>query len=236
MIRALLLDLDGTLLENPMQTFLPAYFRLLGESLAPLIPPDRLTRALVDATNEVMAHPDPVRTNMERFWDAFQRITGYERDAVKPLADRFYVDRFPELAAYVTRKPEAEPLVRLAFERGLEVVIATNPLFPRLAVEHRLAWAGVPVDRFPYTLVTTYENMHACKPHLAYFEEILATVGCAPEEALMVGDELELDMTARQLGIHTFLVNEGEETVSSPLVERQGSLRDLLEWLGDGLS
>ena len=53
-------------------------------------------------------------------------------------------------------------------------------MFPHQAVEARLAWAGVPVTEYPYTLVTSYENMHAAKPHQAYYQEILAKIGCRP--------------------------------------------------------
>ena len=95
--------------------------------------------------------------------------------------------------------------MRAAFARGLAVIIATNPLFPTTAIEQRLAWAGVPVDEYPYALVTTYENMHAAKPQPAYYREILAAIDCPPDRALMVGDDWKNDIApAAAVGLHTF--------------------------------
>ncbi len=108
----------------------------------------------------------------------------------------------------VTEKwPAAVELVRTAFAKRLQVVIATNPMFPRTAVETRLEWAGVPASDFPYTLITTYENMHAVKPHQAYYQEILDKVGCKAENALMVGDDWQRDIEpAAALGLFTYWI------------------------------
>ncbi|MFN2166026.1 MAG: HAD family hydrolase, partial [Anaerolineae bacterium] len=108
----------------------------------------------------------------------------------------------------------------------LDVVIATNPLFPALAVQHRMAWAGV--ADFAYDLVTSYENSRAIKPNLLYFEQILETLGRRPEDCLVVGDE-DMDMVAAHLGCRTFLV-PGSRTNLSPSTPKptyEGSLGDV---------
>ena len=236
MIKAILFDLDGTLLVNPMERFLPPYFQLLAEELAHLIPPQELVVELVRCTNHVIAHPDPERTNAEAFWERFTAATGLARAEVQPIIDRFYEERFPALASYTAPRPEARAVVQRAFERGYQVVIATNPVFPRRAIEHRLAWAGVPAEEFPYALITSYENMHACKPHAAYYREILEVIGRAPGEAIMVGDE-GMDMAARAIGIRTFWVHDPVPKVPPPpLAERHGTLADFARLLEEGLS
>jgi FMN phosphatase YigB (HAD superfamily) len=109
------------------------------------------------------------------------------------------------------------------------VAIATNPMFPRIAVEERLAWAGVPVEQFDYALVTTYENMHATKSHLAYYREILEKLGRRSGECLMVGDNWKMDIVpASAVGLQAYWVTE-ESKLPSPstsLVGR-GTLADL---------
>jgi len=50
-IRAVLFDLDDTLLENSMDRFLKAYFGLLTPNMAHLVPPEKFISALLHATD-----------------------------------------------------------------------------------------------------------------------------------------------------------------------------------------
>ena len=99
-------------------------------------------------------------------------------------------------------------LVQAALASNLRLAVATNPLFPRIAIDHRLAWAGVPSDRFAYDLVTSYETFHSAKPQLAYYAEILGHLGVPPSRAAMVGDSPSDDLSpARALGMAVFHVS-----------------------------
>jgi len=196
MLKAILFDLDDTLLVNSMETFVPAYFQALTRYVAHLIPPERLIVELLRATRAMEANDGTGPTNEEAFAAIFYPAIGYTSDEVKPLFEQFYTEEFPKLRRLTQALPEARPLVAWAFERGLQVAIATNPLFPRLPVEQRLEWAGVPATEFDYALVTTYEDMHATKAHPAYYREILDRLGRQPGECLMVGDDWTRDMDA----------------------------------------
>ena len=57
-------------------------------------------------------------------------------------------------------------------------------------------------------MVTTYENASACKPSLAYYENILRDFDLKPEECVMVGNDVDEDMVARKLGMRTFLLTD----------------------------
>jgi FMN phosphatase YigB (HAD superfamily) len=93
-------------------------------------------------------------------------------------------------------------MVDTAFEQGWQVVIATNPLFPRRAIEQRLSWAGLPLDRYPFQLIASYESFHFTKPHPAYFAEVLANLGWPTHTVAMVGNSLADDLIpAAELGI-----------------------------------
>ncbi|MFC2045990.1 HAD family hydrolase [Chloroflexota bacterium] len=224
-IRAILFDLDGTLLSNNMDVFLPHYFELLGSRVSHLVPPEPFLAHLLRAT-EMMIANDGRSTNEEVFADAFFPVAGHSREEMEPLFHEFYANDFPKLRKYTQRKPEARHLVQLAFDLGLDVVIATNPVFPAVAVYQRLAWAGV--DDLPYDLVTTYENSRATKPNVLYFEQILESLGQPPEAALVVGDE-NMDMVAANLGCHTFLVPgpRSELAPTTPEPTYRGTLADL---------
>jgi FMN phosphatase YigB (HAD superfamily) len=94
-----------------------------------------------------------------------------------------------------------------------------------------MAWAGV--DDVPFALVTTYENMHTCKPYPAYYVEIAQRIGVAPHACLMVGNDLLRDIApARQAGMHTFLA---DEWIANPdpniTADRRGALSDFIAWV-----
>ncbi len=230
MLQAVLFDLDDTLLGNSMERFMPAYFDLISRYAQGILERRRFLQELVACTDVVVASVDGARTNREVFWQAFQQRNGLDPAELEPFFHRFYLTEFGQLQAVTEYRPTAVSLVRACFQLGLQVVIATNPLFPRPAIEQRLAWAGVPVSEFDYALVTTYENMHATKPHHAYYREILQQIGCEPHKALMVGDGWEQDIVpAAEVGMWTYWLPPAGESVrdSLPYPTRWGTLDEL---------
>jgi len=229
MLRAVLFDLDDTLLGNPMERFLPVYFDALGQHLADLVPPERLIRELMRATEAMNANLDPASTNEKVFASVFYPAVPCDRETLKAAFEAFYVEEFPKLRGVTERRDAARSLVSSALERGLKVVVATNPLFPRIAVEERLAWAGVPVAEFDYALVTTYETMHTTKSSLLYYREILQRLEVLPREALMVGDDWDLDVIpASSIGLHVYWTSQHKGFLASvPELVGSGTLSEL---------
>jgi FMN phosphatase YigB (HAD superfamily) len=228
-IRAILFDLDGTLLSNNMDLFLPHYFEALTAYVADIIQPERFMSRLMQAT-EMMLTNDGHVTNEEAFAEAFYPLAGRSREEMEKIFADFYSKKFPSLRQYTQRIPEARQVVQLAFDQGYDVVVATNPIFPATAVEQRLKWAGV--ADFPYRLVTTYENSRAAKPNLLYFEQVLEAIGRSPEMSMVVGDE-DMDMVAGHLGCRTFLVlgPRTDLAPTTPTPTYQGTLADVGELL-----
>ena len=208
MIEALLLDLDGTLLENDIQAFLQVYLGRLSRAMATWVAPEVLVPQLLQSTNVMLANQDPARTLHETFAGDFYPSLGTTEAAVVGRFEDFYRDEFPKLRAQTALRPAAAPLVQAALASGLRLAVATNPLFPRTAIDHRLAWAGVPSDRVAYDVVTSYETFHSAKPQLAYYAEILGHLGVAASRAAMVGDSPSDDLApARALGMAVFHVS-----------------------------
>jgi len=233
-LRAVLLDLDDTLLGNDIERFLPPYFAALGRRMAQFVAPDDLVKMLLASTRVMMKNDDPAITNQQVFDADFYPRLGLPAAAVRPTLAAFYEEDFPALKGHTQLRPQARPLVQALFDQGFEVVIATNAMFPRRAIEHRLDWAGV-LD-FPFKLITSYENSHFCKPNPRYYEEILGRVGCRPDQAMMVGNDLSNDIEpAAQVGLHTYWVVEPPAQAGlAPHAGRHGSLADCLAWVQSG--
>ena len=220
----LVFDLDDTLLVNPIDQFLPPYFRALTAYLAPYAPADRLVLELLKATQAMMANRDPGRTNEQVFAAHFYPALGLTEADLRPILDRFYEDEFPKLQPYTAVVPEARPLILAARERGHELVVATNPVFPLRAIQHRLTWADL--GDIPFRFITAYETMHYTKPHPEYYGEILERIGRAAGECLMVGNDWDNDMApAKAVGMRTFWIT-GTEPYSLPTAEGTLAARD----------
>lgn len=233
-MRALLLDLDNTLLENHMDRFIPAYMAAVGEYMADRFPPEVFIKHLMQATRAMLLKSDPTRTNKEAFDAVFFPLIQRSPEEMEPLFDDFYATRFPLLRSLTRPNPEARPLIEWAFAQGYQVAIATNPLFPLTAIEQRLEWAGVPVEDFPYHLITSYEHMHAAKPQPAYFREIAQRLGRQVEECVMVGDDWEQDIRpAMAIGMPAYWVADGDQPPpeGEPAPAGQGSLSDFGRWI-----
>ena len=234
MLKAILFDLDDTLLGCSMDTFFPAYVQSLTRYVAHLISPEVLQAELMRATGAMDANDGSGPTNEEAFAAVFYPAVGYEPHELKPIFERFYREEFPKLRALTHPRPAARLLMDWSFTRGLQVAIATNPFFPRSAVEQRLEWAGVPVTEFDYDLITTYETMHATKAHPAYYHEILTRLGRKPHECLMVGDHWDWDIAPpASLGIPAYwIAPDGSAPLDAGVpLAGHGTLTDLWEWL-----
>jgi FMN phosphatase YigB (HAD superfamily) len=228
----LLLDLDDTLLNTNMDAFIPAYFQALSTALADVVAPDVMLPALMGGTRAMLANRDPAQILREVFDAHFFPRLNMDRTVLQGRIDQFYDDVFPALGSLTSPIPEAVCLVDWAFEQGHRVVIATNPLFPLKAIQHRLRWAGLPPEKYPFALVTSYENMHFTKEMVAYYPETLAQLGWPDAPAVMVGDDMEREVKPTQAaGLPVFWVRKPGEFSAELADVPQGPCESFQGWL-----
>jgi len=226
MTLTLLLDLDDTLLNTHIESFIPAYFQALAKELTPYVAPDIMLRALMSGTKRMMESDDFSQTLEQVFNAEFypQINSHYEKTAA--AIDNFYDNIFPTLGGVTSRKPEAKPFVDWAFSQGFRIAIATDPLFPRKATHHRLRWAGFEPEQFE--LVSSFEQFHFSKTHPAYYAEVLGRMGWNDGPVLMVGNDLDRDIRpAQMLGLATYHVDDESASPSGPEAGAHGKLADL---------
>ena len=235
MTLTLLVDLDDTLLANSIDSFLPAYLSAFSSHVSPVMDPGLFTRSLLFATNQMAANRSPQITLRQAFETAFYPQVKIAPDKFEPLAEQFYTHIFPGLQKYTRPIPEAVKVILAAQERGYQIVIATNPLFPARAIHHRLSWAGLSPDSNKYQLITSYEDFHFAKPELAYYAEVMARLGWPGGPVLMVGNDLEADIRpAQRLGLPVYWIpspdGEPEASLASPTLPA-GQMAGLLSWI-----
>ena len=230
-ITTVLFDLDGTLLPMDQEVFVKAYFGSLAKKLAPHgYDPQTLIAGIWEGI-AAMVKNDGSKTAEEAFWASFADRFGAEVRKDEPLFDEYYRNEFSTVQQSCGFTPKAAEVIAYLKGRGFRLALLTNPIFPAVATEARIRWAGL--NKADFELVTTYENSRFCKPNPAYYAEALEKLGCTPEECLMVGNDATEDLAAATLGIPVFLltndlINKKEADISA--VPR-GDYEDLLAYL-----
>jgi len=232
-LTAVLFDLDGTLLPMDQDQFTKAYFKQLAHKLAQHgYDPSKLVDTIWAGT-AAMVKNDGSCTNEEAFWKKFSGFWGEKVYEDIPVFDNFYRTDFSAVKEVCGYNPAAAKIIEMLKEKELRRILSTNPIFPAVATEARIRWAGlVPED---FELYTTYENASYCKPNPEYYREILKKQELSAEECLMVGNDVREDMIAEQLGMKVFLltdclINKDGKDISK---YRRGSFAELEHYIGE---
>ena len=145
-------------------------------------------------------------TNEHLFWDFFSTVFGDACRDDEPIFDDYYHKEFQAVQASCGFDARASQIVTYLKNKGVRMALATNPIFPAVATESRIRWAGL--ERADFEHVTTYENSHHCKPNPDYYRDVLQTMGLSAEECIMVGNDVTEDMVASTLGMQVFLLTD----------------------------
>ena len=133
MIKAILFDLDGTLLPMDQDIFLKAYFGGLVKAMVPHgYDPDLVVKSIWAGTG-AMVKNDGIRTNEEVFWEDFCHIFGPDARKDEPLFQEFYAADFGQARTVCGFRPEAAGIIALLKERGIDsrrvIVDESAPLY-----------------------------------------------------------------------------------------------------------
>ena len=206
MTRAVLFDFGGTLYDYR------CFARAEAESLGQLArwagveaPVDRIARAHRDAMKRVFGgyRDREFYFHRDLFGDAVRDMLGLFDAA----ADDELLARYRRFQWECHRRDFAlRPLVRETLaelrRRGLHLGMVSNIDDDQL--DHLLEVAGVRDD---FDAVLSSERARSCKPAPAIFHQALAAAGCAPRDAIFVGDSLFHDIGgANALGLRSVLI------------------------------
>lgn len=231
MFKAVLFDLDGTLLPFDLEYFVNKYFKSLADYLKDQVEPDLLIKNMGIGLHAMLNNPGKI-TNEEMFMQTFLPAVNKEREEITPLFEKFYLEEFPKLEKHTDFNPLSAEIIKTVTNKGYTTALATNPVFPRQATLHRMKWAGI--KDLPWDLVTTYEDFYTSKPNPLYFKDVCSRLNVDPLDCIMIGNDTDDDLAASELGIKTFLVKDcllDKNTDYEP--DYEGFLEDVHEFISE---
>lgn len=206
MIKNILFDLDGTLLNMDQDKFLELYmFSLYNYSKEEY----KNINELIDLIKKgvyLMVNNNGENTNEKVFYNHFKAFHKENTDKILKKYEKYYETDFIITKKSTSLKKVAPLLIKELKEKGYNLILATNPIFPRIATLNRIKWAGLNPDDFTY--ISTYENSSYSKPNIKYYEEIINKLDLNKDECLMVGNDTTEDYVITKLDIPCIILKE----------------------------
>jgi FMN phosphatase YigB (HAD superfamily) len=237
MLKAVLFDLDNTLIHFGERQFFQGYIPAVTRVFADIMPGDFFLERLLSSTRAVLDNNGQT-LNVDRFMKVFCKDYEPHKAEFWKRFMRFYETEYDQFQPLASVPPGVREMLLQLREKSLKLVIASNPLWPSIAQNKRLAWAGL--GDLQFDLITHIENMTYCKPNVEYYREICSKIGERPEACLMVGNDPVNDMVVATVGMKTFLVTDADPSglevsrsgyrlsaLDIPKPDFEGSLRDV---------
>lgn len=206
MINTILFDLDGTLLPMETEVFVKKYFKALSIKLKDFFTSEEIVKYMWGSIKEMENNFEKEKTNEEVFFEDFYKNIRHTEAALNPVLDEFYKKDFHKVGVGIETNDHMVESVKLLKDKGYDLVVATNPIFPKSAILDRISWAGFKEEDFIY--ITSFEDMHFCKPNLDFYKEILSKIDKKSAECIMVGNHIKDDMIVNEIGVKTYLIND----------------------------
>jgi len=230
MIKHFLFDLDGTLLPLDEDMFLKLYLGALGKKLHELgFDSKQMIDQLWKGTEAMVKNQGHI-SNEEVFWGIFYPEKS-NQDHLKDQLKSFYRHEFDIVKKSTKPSEFAKKIIDYLQKHKRNTYLLTNPIFPKVATKKRIEWAGLSDKDFKF--ISTYENSFYAKPNVAYYQEILNQFDLKAEETMMVGNDVDEDMIAQELGMDTYLVTDCLKNKQNASIKqfKHGSLEDFYHYL-----
>ena len=231
MINTILFDLDGTLLPMDTELFTKKYFKALSIKLKDYFTPEEVTKHMWASTKYMMRNNEIEKTNQDAFFEDFYKTVDHKAEVLNPIFEEFYENDFNKIKGVSERNDDIIEAVSVLKEKGYDLVVATNPLFPKTAILNRIGWAGLNEEDFIF--ITNFEEMHFCKPNLDFYREILQKTDKEPSSCLMVGNDVKEDMIVKEIGVKTYLISDFiiGDIDEDENIDHKGSYKDFFDFV-----
>jgi len=231
--KAILLDLDGTLINIEVSFFIDTMINSMAMYFSDYLEFEEFRTGIFGGIDAIVSMPrQGGETNRDGFNRSFMELTGVDEDLTEKLFTEYYRTVFTEFFDYGSQVDGARKFVVAALRSGYRLALATNPIFPKMAIVERMRWGAIEPELFH--VISDLETMRSCKPQTEYFMEVAGKLDVDSEKCLMVGNDVQHDLPASKVGMGTFLVDTNMVHRNNDDIEAdgRGTLHDLGVRLG----
>lgn len=218
MTKAVLFDLDGTLLPNDEKLFAEIYFATLARRFTKY---GIKEKDFVDALNYgamKMVYNDGKETNETVFINGLKEKLNIGVKEIDEVINDYYENEYREAYKALGKDIDAVKCVKLCKQKGLKVILASNPLFPKIAYLNRACYNDLKEDYFDE--ITSYDLYHYAKPNPEYYKEILSRHNLKVDEVIFFGNSQNHDINpASSIGIKSYLVHDHNSMSSKEMLD-----------------
>jgi len=199
----ILVDYDGTLIKTKEEDFTKLYFSSLSKFVK--MNPKYLGNLIFEITKDLIKNQKGNKSIYKQFIEQLVSQTDKSEKEWEKIFTEYYTSEFKTLKNHVIAN---KALINAIKESKNDIIFASNPLFPRIAIEERLNFINMKTTDFQY--VSVMENSYWLKPNPLFFSDILQFINAKPEECIMIGDT-DFDRSCEKVGIKFInVLNEKE--------------------------
>ncbi len=215
MIKAVLLDLENSLLDQPSHQFAATFRRAFAQHLEEQTGIKSADGVLRRAMQKLNGRRDFVSSNDEIMTSSIAADLNASVSDIQLKLGSLYQASYAQARSAARAALGARQLVETLLDQGLAVAVVSNPIYRESAIVQRLQWAGLGDFIESFAFLSSSENMHFAKADPPFYAELIARVGIEPDEALLVADKRQNDhLPAETVGLHTWLVENATDSGS----------------------
>lgn len=230
MIKNILFDLDGTLINTYQSNFNHKFFESIDKKFNDFGYEGKSLSKIVLEGLAVMVNNDGKNSNEEAFWKYFEKKSSIKKENVINIFEEFYNNEYDGLNDCVEKINASKEAISILKDKGYNLILATNPLFPKIAIEKRASWGDICCSDFSY--ITSYENSHYAKPNVNYYREIMENNNLNNEETMMFGNDLIEDLAVESLNVPCYIITDNmlnKENLNS--CTKKGNYNEFLQFI-----
>ena len=207
MIKAVLLDLDNSALDQPDHQFAATFRGAFAQRLEEQTGIKSADGVFHRAIQKLNRRRDIVSSNDEVMTSSIAAEVNASVSDIQLKLGALYQSSYEQARSVSSAAPEARQIVESLLDQGLAVAVVSNPIYREATIVQWLQWAGLGDFIESFAFLSSSENMHFAKVDPAFYAELIARIGIEPDEALLVGDKRQNDhLPAETVGLHAWPV------------------------------